>query len=406
MAMWQIDRDILRIFNPSRGLQFINSIINRAPLFVLTVAYTETVQLPGLSGAGITEELRELTARADAEILYHGKALSLPGGVPSNPTGTPGPSIITRAAFDLLPGIGYVCVDAGLKMPPAMPGVLFPDGAGPARAVITGQALGQDAGRAARLFSAGWQIGDQLGRAKASNGYLLLAESVPGGTTTALGILLGLGLAAERRVSSSMPGNNTHLLKLEAVQAGFTAAGQAKGSFTHNPLGAAASLGDPMQPVVAGMALAASKYCPVVLAGGTQMAAVLALAVAVRQVPGGRLAGLDFTGINFEQIALATTGWVANDPSSDLAGLAVETEERFGPLGSPYFAANLNFGQSQFPPLRSYEAGYVKEGVGAGAAAFAVMLATGCSAPDLLPAIETVYKNLVQRNNEQNNVER
>src|SRR3954468_5571052 len=132
--MWQIDRDILRIFNPSIGLQFIDSIINRTPFFVLTVAYTDTVQLAGISGAGITEELRELTARADAEILYHGKALCLPGGVPSNPTGTPGPSIITRAVFDLLPGIGYACVDAGLKSPPDLPGVLFPDGAGPARA--------------------------------------------------------------------------------------------------------------------------------------------------------------------------------------------------------------------------------------------------------------------------------
>ena len=394
--MWEIDRDILRIFKPSTGLQFINSIINRTPLFILTVAYTETVQLPGISGAGITEELRELTAQADAEILYHGKALCLPGGVPSNPTGTPGPSIITRAAFDLLPGIGYVCVDAGLKTPPAIPGVLSPDGAGPARAVITGQALGPDEERATRLFSAGWRLGDQLGRANALNGYLVLAESVPGGTTTALGVLLGLGLDAERRVSSSMPGDYSHHLKLEAVQTGFAATGQAKGGFARNPLGAAACLGDPMQPVVAGMALAASKYCPVVLAGGTQMAAVLALAAAVRAVPGERLTGLDFNGVNFERIALVTTGWVANDVSSDLAGLAALTEARFGPLGSPYFAANLNFSQSHFPPLRFYEAGYVKEGVGAGAAAFAAMLATGCSAQDLLPAIEKVYKNLVE----------
>lgn len=395
--MWQIDRDILRIFNLSNGLQFINSINNRTPVFVLTVAYTETVQLPGISGAGISEELRELTAQADAEILYHGKAVSLGGGVPSNPTGTPGPSIITRAVFDLLPGIKYVCVDAGLKKSPDLPGVLFPDGAGPARAIITGQALGPDVERATRLFLAGWQIGDQLGRAAAVSGYLMLGESVPGGTTTALGVLLGLGFDAERRVSSSMPGDTAHELKLEAVRAGFAATGQGKGAFANNPLGAAASLGDPMQPVVAGMALAASKFCPVVLAGGTQMAAVLALAAAVRQAPGDSLSGLGFNGVNFERIALVTTGWVANDASSDLAGLAAETEAHFGPLGSPYFAAKLNFSETRYPPLRFYEDGYVKEGVGAGAAAFAAMLATGCSAQDLLPAIETVYKNLVER---------
>ena len=394
--MWQIDRDILRIFLPSSGERFIDSINNRAPFFALTVAYTDTVQLPGISGAGVSEELRELTAQADAEILYHGKALCLPGGVPSNPTGTPGPSIITRAAFDLLPGCGYVCVDAGLKTPPQMPGVISPPGAGPARAITTGQALGQDEKRAAQLFTSGWQIGDQLGRTNAANGYLLLAESVPGGTTTALGLLLGLGINAERRVSSSMPGNTAHELKLEAVRSGFAAAGKTKGAFVRNPLSAAASLGDPMQPVVAGMALAASKYLPVVLAGGTQMAAVLALAAALSRSEGDTLSGVDFTGVNFENIALVTTGWVANDPSSDLAGLAVEIEECFGPLGSAYLATNLNFAASTVPAMRLYEAGFVKEGVGAGAAAFAAMLAVNLSAQEFLPAIEAACRKLVE----------
>lgn len=395
--MWQIDRDILRIFNLPKAIQFINSIINRAPVFVLIVAYTETVQLPGLSGAGVSPELRELTAQADAEILYHGRALCLASSVPSAPTGTPGPSIITRAVFDLLPGLDYVCVDAGLKTPPVLPGVVFPDGAGPAKAVITGQALGSDAARAIRLFRAGWQIGERLGRGQTDNGYLLLAESVPGGTTTALGVLLGLGLDAERRVSSSMPGPNVHELKLEAVRAGFEAAGKGKGTFAHNPLGATASLGDPMQPVVAGMALAASRFCPVALGGGTQMAAVLALAAALRQFPPSNLADLDFEAINFERIAVVTTGWVANDGASDLAGLAAGIEKRYGPLGSPYLAARLDFSPTRYPPLRPYEAGYVKEGVGAGAAAFAAMLATGYSAPDLLGPIEAVYERLVKR---------
>jgi NaMN:DMB phosphoribosyltransferase len=151
-----------------------------------------------------------------------------------------------------------------------------------------------------------------------------------------------------------------------------------------------------MQPVVAGMALAASKYLPVVLAGGTQMAAVLALAAALYRAEGDTLTGLDFAGVNFENIALVTTGWVANDPSSDLAGLAAEIEERFGPLGSAYLAANLNFADSAVPAMRLYEAGFVKEGVGAGAAAFATMLAANLSAQEFLPAIEAAYRKLVE----------
>lgn len=393
--MWQIDRDILRISQAANGLNLIDLLSDRTPLFILTVAYTETVQIPGVSGAGVTEQLRELTAQADAEILAHGKALCLPGSVPSNPTGAPGPSIITQAAFDLLPAMGYICVDAGLKSPPDVPDIISPAGAGPAKAVTTGQALGPDEGRAALLFSEGWRTGEKLGRANADKGYLILAESVPGGTTTALGVLLGLGLDAESRVSSSMPGNNTHALKLKVVQAGLSATGQTKGAFARQPLGAAASLGDPMQPVVAGMALAASKYCPVVLGGGTQMAAVLALAAALYRFPSENIAPADLAGVRFDRIALATTGWVANDSSADLAGLAAEIEERFGPLGSPYFAANLDFSDSLYQSMQLYEAGYVKEGVGAGAAALAVMLATGCSVKDFLPSIEAVYRRIV-----------
>jgi uncharacterized protein (TIGR00303 family) len=392
--MWQIDLDILRISQAPGGLSFINLLSSRNPLFVLTVAYSETVQLPGLSGAGVTPRLRELTAQADAEILAHGKALCLPGGVPSNPTGAPGPSIITQAAFDLLPTMGYLCVDAGLKSPPAVPGVISPAGAGPAKAVTTGQALGLTEDRAGLLFSEGWRIGEELGWANAKAGYLILAESVPGGTTTALGVLLGLGLNAERRVSSSMPGNKAHELKLSAVREGFAAINQTKGAFARQPLRAAASLGDPMQPVVAGMALAASSHCPVVLAGGTQMAAVLALAAALYRFPWAGLAH-SMAGARFDRVALATTGWVANDSAADLAGLAAEIEEHFGPLGSPYFAVNLDFSTSLYPPMQLYEAGYVKEGVGAGGAALAAMLATGCSAEDLLLASEAVYRRIV-----------
>jgi uncharacterized protein (TIGR00303 family) len=391
--MWQLDQDILRVFRAEQGKAFLKEVQARQPVFVLTVAYSATVQLPGVSGAGVTAELRELTAAADAEILAHGKARCLPNGVPSNPTGAPGPSIITRAAFDLLPAMPYVCVDAGLKVEADVPNLRRLAGAGPAEASSTGHALGKDDARAKQLWQAGLELGNALGRQYASNGYLILAESVPGGTTTALGLLLGLGLNAEQRVSSSMP-DNAHNLKLEVVQAGLAAAGAGKGAFTSRPLAAAAALGDPMQPAVAGMALAASAYCPVVLGGGTQMAAVLALAAALRQAPPPGFEDI-LVNSNSQNIALATTRWVSADPTADLAGLGAEIEQRFGTLGSPYFAANLDFETSRYLPMRLYEQGYVKEGVGAGAAAFAAMLATGCGAAALLPDIEQVYRRIV-----------
>jgi uncharacterized protein (TIGR00303 family) len=391
--MWQLDQDILRVYRPTEGQTFLNLIQKRQPVFVLTVAYSATVQLPGVSGAGVTAELRELTAAADAEIMAHGRARCLPNGVPSNPTGAPGPSIITRAAFDLLPDMPLICVDTGLKITADVPDLRRLEGAGPAEATSTGQALGPDDHRAQQLWHAGLALGDTLGRQFAANGYLILAESVPGGTTTALGLLLGLGLDAEHRVSSSMP-DNAHPLKLKVVQDGLTAAGAHKGAFASRPLAAAASLGDPMQPAVAGIALAASAHCPVVLGGGTQMAAALALLAALRSSNPYKLAE-GAPAPDPSRIALVTTRWVSADPTADLAGLGHDIEQRFGELGSPYLSANLDFGPSRHAPMQLYEQGYVKEGVGAGAAALAAMLATDCNAHDLLDPIEQVYRRIV-----------
>jgi len=391
--------DILKLNSAAQfsNISFLAELSCACPVFVLTVAYTATVQLTGVSGAGTTPQLRELTAAADAEILAHGRARCLPGGVPSNPTGAPGPSIITRTTFDLLPNLPYICVDAGLKTAPDVPGLIHLDGAAPAQDVTSGQALGKDVTQASRLFRAGLKLGQELGQKYQAGHYLILAESVPGGTTTALGLLLALGLNAEKRVSSSMP-DNAHTLKLAVVEAGLKASGRGKGDFAGDPLAGVAALGDPMQPAVAGIALAASAYCPVLLGGGTQMAAVLALAAALYQQPPTELdteIGQDWReAARFEKIGLATTRWVSNDPTADLVGLGQEIEARFGPLNSPYYATNLDFTSSRYAPMRLYEQGYVKEGVGAGAAALAAMLNANFTANTLLPYIERAYERL------------
>ncbi|WP_218082878.1 nicotinate mononucleotide-dependent phosphoribosyltransferase CobT [Anthocerotibacter panamensis] len=376
----EIAPSVLSVHRRAEGAGFLARIRLLSPAFVLTVAYTATVQLTGLSAAGVTPELREYTAAADAEILEHGRAKGLPGGVPAHPSGIPGPVIITRAAFDSLPGLPYSCVDAGLNTAPVLNKLIRLEGCTSAQAITTGHALTEQ--QAERLFAAGKVLGERLGRQyQASGRYLILAESVPGGTTTALGLLLALGLDAEGRVSSSIPGG-AHPLKLAAVLAGLHAAGAQKGFFAKRPLAGVAAVGDPMQPAVAGIAMACSQYCPVLLGGGTQMAAVVALISALGQ-PG--------------DLALATTRWVCADPTADLAGLAGLIEERLGVLPVPYLAADLDFSRSRHPLLRQYEAGYVKEGVGAGAAALAACIAHQWTAADLLPGIEQVYERLVLR---------
>ena len=361
-------RPILLVHAPERGRRLLERLRSLRPLFVCTVAHTETAEIDGLSGAGATAELRRLTAAADVEALFHGRPLCMEG-VPSNPGGAPGPVIITLAGLRLA-GVDVVSVDAGLRVKPDAPTTTVADRWG--ASIITGRAVPH----AGDLFARGLELGPTLG---ARADYLMLAESVPGGTTTALALLCGLGYDAWGKVSSSMP-ENAHQLKGDVVRAALAAANLDHREPPPSALDVVAALGDPMQPFVAGLVLGALPTTPVLLAGGSQMAAVLALIVALareREQP-----------LDLDQIGIATTSWVARDPTADLAGLVGQIAD------VPVFASDLNFAESRHVPLRRYEDFLVKEGVGAGAAAVVAALATDADHAGLLAAIERVYEQI------------
>ncbi len=104
------------------------------------------------------------------------------------------------------------------------------------------------------------------------------------------------------------------------------------------------------------------------LAGGSQMAAVLALALAL--APAEQRQALS------RHAAVVTTAWVAEEAGSDLERLLARIGERWQvePLA---FAAGLRFGAGCHRALRDYERGYVKEGVGAGGLALLWQLRGG-----------------------------
>jgi NaMN:DMB phosphoribosyltransferase len=147
------------------------------------------------------------------------------------------------------------------------------------------------------------------------------------------------------------------------------------------PLQLVAAVGDPMQIVVAGMAIAASRTGGVLLAGGTQMLAVYALAQRLVQCY-----DLDWQP---EQIVVGTTRWVAEDPTGDTVGLAEL-------LNTPLMATPLSFASSPYRQLRMYEQGYVKEGVGAGGCAIVADLYQGWDSEQLLQAVETLVEEYEQ----------
>jgi len=237
--------------------------------------------------------------------------------------------------------------------------------------------LGYAVADAPELFEVGRRLGREIA---ARTTLLVLGESVPAGTTTALAVMLALGYAAEGRVSGSMPGN-AHALKSRVARAALEASGLRPGAARRDPIAALMQVGDPMQPLAAGIAIAAAAAgCDVLLAGGSQMVAVAAVLK--------ELAGV---GV-FERVAVGTTRWVVEDPSADVAGLACEVSPHLAVL-----AANLNFSASRHPGLREYERFLVKEGVGAGGACIAALLALEPDLDGLHRAIDSVYDELLGR---------
>ena len=135
-----------------------------------------------------------------------------------------------------------------------------------------------------------------------------------------------------------------------------------------------------MMAPAAGLIAGAAESVPVLMAGGTQMAAVLAI-----------IKAMDDTVM--DNLALGTTRWISEDKTSDLTGLVSQMGD------VPVMAANLNFSASRYDGLRVYETGLVKEGVGAGGSSIMAMAATGgkVTCRSLLDEIEKNYARLVSR---------
>jgi uncharacterized protein (TIGR00303 family) len=342
--------------------QWLQRYKGKRPLYVCVLGFTETGLIPGISAAGATPESRQYTAIADAEFLVQGPAHTAQYPLPPLHQGA-SPVFITRA---VLSGqdIPLWLLNAGLPISPAVKAINL--GGQSARCLSTGAAQTRDGVQ--QLFQQGLDWGTVLAE-QAQDGYLIVSECVVGGTTTALAVLAGLGFKAQGKVNSSHPVCN-HDQKWQLVCQGLTDV-QA-----NNPWQILAAVGDPMQAVVAGLLLSASQHCGVLLAGGTQMLAVYALAQAI--------ARQDNVSWNPAQVVVGTTRWVAEDPTGDTVGLAQE-------IGAvPLLATQLSFASSRYPQLRAYEDGFVKEGVGAGGCAIAAQLYQGWGQDRLLGEIEAL----------------
>ncbi|MEH1827235.1 MAG: TIGR00303 family protein [Nostoc sp.] len=380
----------IRIYTQKeQGEEWLRRYRSCLPVFACVLGFTETGLIPGISAAGRTPEDRKYTACADAEFLYYGPEHKAQYPLPPLAAGA-SPVLISRAVFESLK-IPVHLFNAGLPQPPAVPVIDL--GGAPAKCLSRGAAM--EITTVHHLLEQGLLWGERLAT-NIQQGYLIIGECVVGGTTTALAILTGLGIDAAGKVNSSHPVCN-HTQKWALVQTGLEkmrgSRGQGVGGREQDeifqsqiqnsvdPLELVAAVGDPMQVVVAGMAIAASRSCGVMLAGGTQMLAVYALMSAIAQAY-----ALSWQP---EEIVVGTTRWVAEDPTGATVDLALN-------LGKtpPLLATHLSFADSRYPQMRAYEQGFVKEGIGAGAACIAAHLSQDWQQHQLLAAIEAQFERL------------
>ncbi len=347
--------------------------------FLLVLAGSRTAEVEGISAAGATPESRRFTAIADAELLLYGPSGDRSWPMPPLQAGV-SPALISYVAASWI-GLDPMVLAVGLPQTPRFPHLRIEEPSlGPAACLSTGHSM--SLARVQSLWQRGFSIGKKLKRP------LLLAECVPGGTTTAQAVLTGFGLSVAELISSSSLVPPVEI-KQSLIKRGLQSASSQSNWHPHRLL---AAIGDPFQPVAAGIVLGARQAGqPVLLGGGSQMVAVIALALAALD-PDSRL--------NFVAgIALATTAWLVDETSNSskesgsLESLMNLVGNHFGvPLMG--FATGLHFDESKHQALRDYELGYVKEGVGAGALAFLAQL-HGASCNQLVGACDIAMDELV-----------
>ena len=136
-------------------------------------------------------------------------------------------------------------------------------------------------------------------------------------------------------------------------------------------------VGDPVHVSIAGLARGAAEAGALVgLAGGTQMAAVLA--ILARTSPS-----------ILDRVGVLTTPWIINDTSADMAGLVRDIAPSV-----PVIATRFSFQGTRHRGLRAYDEGFVKEGVGAGGA-LVLGVARGLGLEELRRLIEEEYERVL-----------
>jgi len=250
---------------------------------------------------------------------------------------------IAEKVFDLKPFKNIELLDLGMSQKPKLDFFkIHAFGLKPSEAIHKGAQI-----NAMEVFQKGVEFGKSY---ECKDDYIILGESVPAGTTTAYATTLAIGYNCDGKFSSSFK-DVPNSIKNQTIQEALD--NIKDGDDLFEKIGKVA---DNMLIFNAGFVLGnSSTNTKLILAGGTQMAAVLLLANAIVKYMGGEL--------DSSNLALCTTKWLNEDEHSNIKGLL---ELLDFPINA--YSANFDFKKSEHPALKLYDKGEAKEGVGAGAA--------------------------------------
>ncbi len=322
------------------NIDFCESIRGKRALFLLALSNTGTANIKGITQAGIPEKIY-LTPTLDSEFVCTGEVRSLEN-IAETPKGVPTPALITRAVHLLNPYSRIELLDLGLEVKPDIEYFKIHN-----FDIVPSKSIALDATiDAMSIFQKALAFGQSF---ECKEDYIILAESVPSGTTTASATAQALGYECKNLFSSSFKEvpNNIREVTIENALKNIKSDDD-----LFQILG---RVSDNMLIFNAGFILGLNNKIKVLLAGGTQMACVLLIVNSILKTMGGKF--------DTSNLALCTTKWVYEDKNSDIKALLEMLDFKI----NAYYS-DFDFSSSEHPALKLYDQGEAKEGVGAGAA--------------------------------------
>lgn len=322
-------------------VDFLEFLRGKKATFLLSCSVTKTCEIPNISQAGIPGKLY-LTPTLDAEFLCTKEVRSLPN-IAQTPKGVPTPALITRAIHELNPYSNIEILNLGLEVIPQINYFKIHNfDIKPSESITSGAKI-----EAMEIFQKGLEFGQNY---QTKDECVILAETIPAGTTTANATAKALGYECDGYFSSSFK-NNPSDIKNETIKKALDNIDKNDDIFEK-----LSKVSDNMIIFNAGFILGSRvNELKVILAGGTQMASVLLVVNSILKSMDGE--------IDSSNLALCTTKWISKDENSNIKAIL---EQLDFPINT--YASEFDFSLSNHPALKLYDEGEAKEGVGCGAA--------------------------------------